>query len=273
MVLTTTYPTSNAKTGKIAITTRAGWLNEFGSCPSTCKLNPYPQRSGDKIDQEYLRTLRKAVPKDGIAFTYTHSKKYMNNCRPSKKDETCINISCDTPEQAVRAVKKGHPAVLVVPPGEGYTPLPDGTRVILCPNMAGKAKTKDGKMNWQSKSPIQCKDCGGKKGPLCSWGDRNFVVSFEAHGSPNMKNAASDAKKQGGCYASEHLMRLKWRRVAGREQEKTDSELLEEFVKTLPDGMILRHHDAGDICMPVDGEDMEGLIKAKSPAKLDSFEA
>ena len=88
-----------------------------------------------------------------------------------------------------------------------------------------------------------------------------------------MKSAASDAKKQGGCYASEHLMRLKWRRVAGREQEKTDSELLEEFVKTLPDGMILRHHDAGDICMPIDGEDMEGLIKAKAPAKLDSFEA
>jgi hypothetical protein len=273
MVLTTTYPTANRKTGKIAITTRAGWLNEFGSCPNTCKLNPYPQRSGDKIDQEYLRTLRKAVPKEGQAFTYTHSKKYMNNCRPSKEGETCINISCDTPEQAMRAVKKGHPAVIVVPDGEGNKPLPDGTRVILCHNMVGKSKTKDGKLNHQSKSPIQCKGCGGKKGPLCAWTDRDFVVSFEAHGSPNMKKAAENTTKQGGCYASEHLMRLKWRRVAGREQEKTDSESLKEFVDALPTRTLLRHHDAGDICEPINGEEMEGLIKAKAPVKLETFEA
>ena len=257
MVLTTSYPSYNQKTGKMAVTTRSGELNEFGSCPNTCALNPYPVRSGTEIDHEYLRALRKAVPKDGQAFTYTHSKKYIDNCRPPKAGETCINISCDTPKQAVRAVKKGHPAVIVVPPGEGNKPLPDGTRVILCHNTAAKDRLKDGTLNHLSKSSIQCNGCGGKKGPMCAWADRDFVISFEVHGSPNMKKAAGNTEKQGGCYASEHLMRLKWRRVAGTDQgEKTDSEVIKEFIPTLPNGTNLRHHDAGDICKLVNDDYM-----------------
>ena len=62
---------SNRKTGAIATTYRAG-SSMYGSCPATCSLNPDGDNSAKEIDQDYLTALRKAVPKKGQAWTYSH---------------------------------------------------------------------------------------------------------------------------------------------------------------------------------------------------------
>ncbi len=62
---------SNRKTGAIATTYRAG-SSMYGSCPASCSLNPDADNSATEIDQDYLMALRKAVPKKGTAWTYSH---------------------------------------------------------------------------------------------------------------------------------------------------------------------------------------------------------
>ena len=68
-----TQEISNAKKTKgIATTYRAGKGHEFKTCPNSCKLKPACKSGTDKVDTSYLKTLLKAVPKKGIAFTYSH---------------------------------------------------------------------------------------------------------------------------------------------------------------------------------------------------------
>ena len=62
---------TNRKTGNIATTYRSG-TSMYGSCPSSCALNPKPKESAKGIDKKYLTALLNAVVKNGLSWTYSH---------------------------------------------------------------------------------------------------------------------------------------------------------------------------------------------------------
>ena len=66
--------TSQAKkTAGIGVVYRAGSGDMFGTCPDTCALKP--KQTGTKtIDRDYERAVRRAVPRRGISFLFTHFK-------------------------------------------------------------------------------------------------------------------------------------------------------------------------------------------------------
>ena len=88
---------TNRKTGNIATTYRSG-TSMYGSCRSSCALNPKPKESAKGIDKKYLAALLNAVVKNGLSWTYSHFdyKKLPRN----KEKKTVINYSADTLIQA-----------------------------------------------------------------------------------------------------------------------------------------------------------------------------
>lgn len=236
MVLDTIRTSGNRKTGPIAVTNRSGKQNIFGTCPDSCKLMLPDYKGSDEVDVDYLTALRKAVPKKGKAWTYTHSIAFRRRFRPSKKGETCINSSCDTVDDILDAQQRGHPSVTVIPEKGAADSIRSlrskGIKIGICPA--------------QLKDEITCSSCGGASGPWCSMEDRHFTVAFLSHG-PGTK-AASDCEKQGGCYAAYNFTRMHWNKLSKtKEVAQTDGEKLTEFVKTLPYGGLLRHHVVGDM--------------------------
>lgn len=223
----------STKTAGCAVTYRAGKGDRFGTCPKTCTLNP--SRSGaEKIDQEYLDAVLNAVPRRGVAFTYSHFD-WKGWASKLEEGKTVINFSADSPLKAAGAIKAGVPAVTVVSSdywqGRRNQSAPFGVKMIRCP-----AELKKG---------FTCSDCGNGR-PLCARLDRDFIVGFTAHG-PNKKKAATP-NDPGGCYADAGNCRIWWNRLANdTEQEETDAEKVTRFAKGLPPGSILRHHVAGDI--------------------------
>ncbi len=235
MVLKTTRISANRKTGPIAVTNRSGKQNIFGTCPDSCKLMLPGYEGSDRVDTEYLHDLRKAVPKRGKAWTYTHSIAYRRRFRPSREGETCINSSCDTIDDIKEAQYNGHPSVTVIPDKSKHAHIrklrEEGISVGICP-----AQVKEG---------VTCSTCGNGT-PWCSMHDRHFTVGFISHGPGT--NAASDCEKKGGCYAAYNFTRIHWNKLAQtEEQEQTDGEQLRKFAKTLPPGSLLRHHVVGDM--------------------------
>lgn len=236
MVLKTTRKSGNRKTGPIAVTNRSGKQNIFGTCPDSCQLMLPDHHGSDEVDVDYLTALRKAVPKNGSSWTYTHSIAYRRRFRPSREDETCINSSCDTVDDVLEAQRKGHPNVTVIPEEGSYFFLQklreEGIKAAICPA--------------QLSEDITCSNCGGAKGPWCGWVDRPFTVAFMAHGTG--KKAASDCEKKGGCYAAYSWTGMQWRKLQHVEEDsQTDGETLLEWVDTLPEGERLRHHVVGDL--------------------------
>ena len=64
--------TSRAKkTGGIAQNYRAGEGEIFATCPDRCPLKPYTTGTTE-IDREYESAVRRAVPRKGVAFLFTH---------------------------------------------------------------------------------------------------------------------------------------------------------------------------------------------------------
>ena len=106
----------------------------------------------------------------------------------------------------------------------------DGVRVVRCPE--------------EYIPTVSCVNCGGVSGPLCARSDRNYIIGFTAHG--NQKNRINN-NERGGCYANGGNVNIHWERLSQKQQDKTDAEILREFVKTIPPRRILRHHIAGDI--------------------------
>ena len=53
------------------------------------------------------------------------------------------------------------------------TPL--GVRVLRCPAEFNKN--------------VQCTNCGGRRGPMCTWTDRDFIIGFTTHGSVKAADA------------------------------------------------------------------------------------
>lgn len=90
----------------------------------------------------------------------------------------CVNLSAEGLAKADVMLGLGIAPVVTVIPKHGTDPAwrrmhtPGGVPVLRCP------------AEWLE-SPrgckMQCSRCGGNRGPLCSWTDRNFIVGFTAH--------------------------------------------------------------------------------------------
>lgn len=226
-MLKTVRVSSNSKLGKCAATYRAGVSTVYGTCPNSCPLKPEILITSNKIDEEYLRTLIDAVPKEGVAWTYTHfNKKYIPI---STEGKTCINISTDSIEEALETFLWGYPTVVTAPSTSisKYEKVKD-IKVIRCPA--------------EYLPNVTCFTCGGRDKPLCARHNRDFIVKFTAHG--NKKKLINQGLK-GGCYGNSGPVRLQWQKSIGKLE--TDSEKLKEFVSNLPAGTKLRHHVVGDI--------------------------
>ena len=227
-MLKTVAVSSNRKTGPIAVTYRSGMHETFGTCPKTCALNPKGELAADIIDADYLAALRKAVPRNGIAWTYSH---FSAEALPvPKKGETVINFSADSMRDAVRAAKLGRPAVFAAPKdtAEQWPQISEGIKFIRCPAELSETFT--------------CQQCGNGR-PLCAQGERDYVIVFVAHGTGAKKIGTEE---KGGCYAASGPTAIQWHGVK-KTGAHNDGHALQAFAKSLPPGSMLRHHVAGDI--------------------------
>ena len=218
---------SNRKTGPIAVTYRSGTHETYATCPKSCALHPKAATGTDQIDEEYLAALLDAVPRRGVAWTYSHFAAAL--LPVAKTGQTVINASCDTEAEAVDAVNLGRPAVLAAPIGSADTfpKVVDGVRFHRCPAELAENFT--------------CAQCGNGS-PLCARPDRREVVVFVAHGTGAKKVGTGS----GGCYAASGPTAIQWH---GTKKAKTenDAAALRAFAKSLPAGSMLRLHVAGDI--------------------------
>lgn len=225
-MLKTVKVSANKKTGPIAVTYRAGGHNVFGTCPKTCALNPQSQHAADLVDADYLAALRRAVPRNGLAWTYSHFAAAL--LPVPVPGETVINASCDTMADAVAAVRLGRPAVVAAPAGTVWPYTLDGVLFAQCPA--------------ELSADFDCARCGNGR-PLCARGDREFVVVFVAHGS-GAAMVGTDAP--GGCYGNAGPVRLAWNATSTNGRQD-DSVALVDFAQSLPPRSLLRHHIVGDL--------------------------
>lgn len=223
-MLKTVAVSSNKKTGPIAVTYRAGGRETYGTCPKTCGLIPDASAGADAIDREYLAAVLDSVPRNGIAWTYSHFP--AADIPVAGPGQTVINASCDTVDQALAAVSIGRPAVLVSLAHDGVV-VRDGVRFIRCP-----AELSEG---------FTCMQCGNGQ-PLCAQGKRDYVVVFVAHGTAKKKVGTGC----GGCYAAQGPTAIQWHNTR-KNGAADDAAALRAFAKSLPPGSMLRHHVAGDI--------------------------
>jgi hypothetical protein len=226
-MLKTVPVTANRKTGPIAVTYRSGEHQTYSTCPKTCALHPKAETGTDQIDTEYMAALLDAVPRRGVAWTYSH---FAASLLPiAKRGQTVINASCDTVAEAVAAVKLGRPAVLAAPTvtAESWPKVVDGVKFYRCPAELAENFT--------------CAQCGNGS-PLCARPERLDVVVFVAHGTGAKKVGTGE----GGCYAASGPTAIQWHGTK-KTGNANDSQALKAFAKSLPSGSMLRHHVAGDI--------------------------
>ena len=226
-MLKTVAITANSKTGPIAVTYRSGEHQTYGTCPKSCALHPKSETGTDQIDPEYMAALVDAVPRDGIAWTYSHFPAAL--LPMPKEGKTVINASCDSVAEAVDVVTRlKRPAVLAAPVDTVWPQKIDGVTFARCPaDMA---------------EDFTCQQCGDGS-PLCARGDRSFVVVFVAHGT-GKKRVGS--KEGGGCYAASGPTAIQWH-ATKTKGAANDAEALLAFAAGLPRRSMLRHHVAGDI--------------------------
>lgn len=226
-MLKTVALSSNRKTGPIAVTYRSGVHETYGTCPRSCKLHPKSETGTADIDAEYLQALLKAVPRRGVAWTYSHFP--AASIPKAKKGQTVINASCDNVHEAVDAVKRlKRPAVLAAPSGTTWPQTINGVRFHRCPAELAENFT--------------CAQCGNGS-PLCARADRQDVVVFVAHGSGAKKVGTDQA---GGCYAAGGPTAIQWHGTR-KTGAPNDAAAVLAFARSLPPGSMLRHHVAGDI--------------------------
>jgi hypothetical protein len=228
-----TVITSEAKKTKgLAVTYRSGKSNVYGTCPSTCPLNPTDTHITDTIDMKYLNALLKAIPRKGKAFTYTHFKiediknKILLRKIKYDLDTATINRSTDTLDQAIEIKRKNIPTTVTL----ADTPIKKKSFTYKGIDFVRCIAEYNEKF-----SCINCRWCSVKH--------RTFIVVFYAHGAKK-KLVGTDTK--GGCYGSTGRVRLHWERTKNTDT-KNEIETLNNFTKQLPTGTILRHHIVGDI--------------------------
>jgi hypothetical protein len=227
-MLKTVAVSGNAKTGPIAVTYRAGSCSTYGTCPKSCGFHPAADQGAARIDKAYLAALLDAVPPGGQAWTYSH---FAPELLPKpQQGKTVVNVSADTPDQAVYAWSLGLPVTVTAPVGANLArPVTyKGVRFVQCPEQSGRVSS--------------CQTCGNGR-PLCARSERDYVIVFAAHGTGARRVATDQA---GGCYAASGHVAIQWHktRTAGAAN---DAELLRTFAQSLAPGSLLRHHVAGDI--------------------------
>ena len=224
------------KTAGIAVTYRAAANEMYGTCPDTCPLKPSATAT-QEIDRDYESAVRRAVPRKGIAFLFTHfDPAQWAEPNTGAPNQTVFNYSADTLADAAQHIKDGAASVAVVPesywndkPSAKVTES-DGVKMVRCPNET---------------TGIDCANCGNGT-PLCARPDRDFGVVFTAHGASKRK--AGDNQTAGGCYAGGGNVALHWRHLSERDEiTETDAERVRRFASGLRPRSILRHHIAGDI--------------------------
>lgn len=225
-MLKTVKVSANAKTGAIAVTYRAGVHETFGTCPKTCALHPKNQTGTAEIDSEYLAALIDAVPRNGVAWTYSHFP--ADKLPLPAAGKTVINASCDTASEAVRAFSLGRPAVYAAPLDSQWPQRIAGVNFARCP-----AELSDN---------FTCQQCGNGS-PLCARPERDYVIVFVAHGTGKKRVGTDD---EGGCYAASGPTAIQWHGTR-KTGAANDAEALRQFAAALPAGSMLRHHVAGDI--------------------------
>lgn len=222
---------SNKKLGGCAATYRSGNVSVYGTCPSSCVLKPESEPGSLEVDTEYLNEVLHAVPRSGVAWTYTHFAK--EQIPKPEIGKTCINISCDSVDQALSSFSSGYPTVVVRPSTQ--TEKVDrisNIRIVRCP---------------AEYSDITCDTCGGDT-PLCARSDRDYIIKFTAHGSSKkvIDIRQDQPEKKGGCYGNSGPVRLQWENTK-KSAPTSDVISLREFVAALPPGTKLRHHVVGDL--------------------------
>ena len=231
-MLKTTAISTAKKTAGCAVTYRAGTADKFATCPADCKLNPSGRGcSAGQIDIDYLDILADAVPRRGVSFTYSHFDPLFWQHKLAA-GKTVINYSADNLDHAYNAYNYGAPVVTVTPENffsNGKWSSPHGLRLVRCPA--------------EYNSAVTCNNCGNGQ-PLCARSDRDYIITFTAHGASKKK---INNNERGGCYADGGNVNIHWQNTAKQKQKETDGERLKAFVKTLPTGAIIRHHVAGDI--------------------------
>jgi len=230
-------PRSEAtKLGGVAATYRAQTDNIYGTCPSTCPLKPKCHKGAKKLDEPYLETVLRSVPRHGIAWTYTHFPLATIQPYLSKlpQTQTTINLSTDTVEQACEYQAAGYPTVLAIQRAPHKHWRQNQTRFVVCPATYNKEVT--------------CFNCGGGV-PLCAKPNRPYVIVFPAHGHRKYLVGSQD---KGGCYGELGNVRLHWDNASkgiGRTilQDNEEVTLLPIWTKLLPKHTLLRHHIVGDL--------------------------
>ena len=224
------------KTAGLAVTYRAGGGDMFSTCPDSCTLKPV-QTGTVEIDRDYESAVRRAVPRRGIAFLYTHfDPTQWGEQNTGAPNQTVFNYSADTLADAARHTKNGAASVAVVPADywdertSAKVTAAGGVKMVRCPNET---------------TGVDCANCGNGT-PLCARPDRRFGVVFTAHGATKRK--AGDNATAGGCYAAGGNVALHWRHLSERDEiTETDGEQVARFAAGLSPHTILRHHIAGDI--------------------------
>lgn len=226
------YPTEARKLGVIAATYRSGAMSIYGTCPSYCSLLPKPQEGVQQIDWKYFDTEIEAVPRNGVAWSYTH---FDYKELPYLNYGTVLNVSTDTIENAITAHQAGYPVAYAAPVQDTQWPRRiGGVRFIRCPAELHKH--------------ITCQTCGGGQ-PLCARRKRDYIIVFVAHGTGK---ALVGSSTTGGCYAASGNCLWQWRRTLGLNGKSTwdetdDPERLLAWTRALPPGTLLRHRISGDI--------------------------
>ena len=222
------------KTARLAVTYRAAVRDMYGTCPDSCPLKPAATRTHD-IDRDYELAVRRAVPRKGIAFLYTHFAPEQWG-EANTLGRTVFNFSADTLADAARHIKDGAASVAVVPSDywDGRTSAKvteaDGVKMVRCPHET---------------TGVDCAGCGTGT-PLCARPNRSYGVVFTAHGASKRK--AGDNETKGGCYAGGGNVALHWRHLSERDETtESDGEQVARFAAGLSPHTILRHHIAGDI--------------------------
>ncbi|NBT32685.1 MAG: hypothetical protein EBT13_12525 [Rhodobacteraceae bacterium] len=227
-MLKTVAISGNSKTGPIAVTYRSGTHETYGTCPRTCKLHPKNDTGAVTVDAEYLAAVADAVPRNGVAWTYSH---FPAAALPAPAPgKTVFNASCDDMAEAVRTVELGYPAVYAAPKhmADSFPMVHRGVRFVRCPAELADSFT--------------CSQCGNGS-PLCARGDRDFVVVFVAHGS-GAKRVGTE--QGGGCYAASGPTAIQWHGTRTKGAAN-DAQAVRAFARSLPPGSMLRHHVAGDV--------------------------
>ena len=230
------YPTEASKLGFIAATYRSGNTSPFGSCPSTCALLPTHLRhtATTKVDYTYLEHERKSVPRNGVAWSYTHFHPQLLNIDFHDTSKSILNISTDDYITAATFAANQIPTTVAAPANDTQWPRRiNNVRFVRCPAETNKHVT--------------CQTCGGGK-PLCARPKRDYVIVFVAHGAT--KNNVG--KNTGGCYAYTGNCRTQWYNTLygigpTTWNEVADPERLFSWTKSLPYKTLLRHRISGDI--------------------------